>query len=192
VHQPLLRSGARVGDVVAVTGPLGRSAAGLALLSAPTPPSGLGPLDVDDVTAAHLRPVPRVREGQWLAAAGSVTSMIDLSDGLVTDLGHLSEESAVGARIDLARLPLSDSVRRVAAACGGDALAWATSGGEDYELLFTCRAATWEGVARGLTNLTGRPPHAIGEIVDATSGITFLDADGHPVDVTPGFEHFAR
>ncbi|MGH7333861.1 MAG: thiamine-phosphate kinase, partial [Candidatus Rokuibacteriota bacterium] len=81
VHPPLLRSSARVGDVVAVTGPLGRSAAGLAVLTAPTAPLGLAPFDVDDVTGAHLRPVPRVREGQWLAAAGGVTAMIDLSDG---------------------------------------------------------------------------------------------------------------
>jgi len=192
LHPPLLRSTARVGDVVAVTGPLGRSAAGLAMLSASAPPSGLEPGDVDDVTGAHLRPVPRVREGQWLAAAGGVTAMIDLSDGLVTDLAHLAEESAVGARINLARLPLSASVRRVATACGGDPLAWATSGGEDYELLFTCGAAAWERLARGLTGVTGRLPHAIGEIVDAAQGTTFLDPDGHPVALAPGFEHFSR
>jgi thiamine-monophosphate kinase len=190
VHPPLLRSTARVGDVVGVTGPLGRSAAGLTLLIAPTVPVGLTPFDVEDVTRAHLRPVPRVREGQWLAAAGGVSAMIDLSDGLVTDLAHLAEESAVGARIDLGRLPLSETVRRVATACGGDALAWATSGGEDYELLFTCRAAAWEPLARGLEGVSGRSLHAIGEIVDAAQGVTFLDADGHPVALSPGFEHF--
>jgi thiamine-monophosphate kinase len=191
VHPPLLRSTARPGDVVAVTGPLGRSAAGFALLSAPRAPSGLASVDVDDVTRAHLRPEPRVREGQWLAAAGGVTAMIDLSDGLVTDLGHLGEESVVGARIDLARLPLSDSVRRVAAACGGDALAWAASGGEDYELLFTCGAEDWERLARGLEDVAGRSPYAIGHIVDAGCGMTFLDADGHEISLAPGFEHFA-
>jgi len=190
VQPPLLRSTARLGDVVAVTGSLGRSAAGLAVLGATTP-LGLEPLDIEDVTRAHLRPVPRVREGQWLAAAGGVTAMIDLSDGLVTDLSHLGEESAVGARIDLRRLPVSEAVRRVAAACGGDALAWATSGGEDYELLLTCRPAAWERLAHGLEEATGRPLHAIGEIVAAADGVTFLDEDGHPVTVAPGFEHFA-
>lgn len=191
VQPPLLRSTARLGDVVAVTGPLGRSAAGLAVLGAATAPRGLEPLDIADVTSAHLRPVPRVHEGQWLAAAGGVTAMIDLSDGLVTDLTHLGEESAVGARIDLSRLPLSETVRRVAAACGGNALAWATSGGEDYELLLTCQPAAWERLAHGLEGATGRPLHAIGEIVAAAEGVTFLDADGHPVTLAPGFEHFA-
>ena len=191
VHPPLLRSTARPGDVVAVTGPLGRSAAGLALLSTPTAASGLVPFDVDDVTGAHLRPEPRVREGQWLAAVGGVTAMIDLSDGLVTDLAHIGEESAVGAHIDLTRVPLSDSVRRVAAACGGDALAWATGGGEDYELLFMCGAEDWERVAGGLEGVSGRRPYAIGQIVDAGSGMTFLDGDGHEISLAPGFEHFA-
>ena len=191
MQAPILRSTARIGDVVAVTGPVGRSAAGLALLSAATAPAGLSPVDIEDVSRAHLRPDPRVREGQWLAAAGGVTAMIDLSDGLVTDLAHLTEESGVGARIDLYRLPVSDSVRRVAVACGGDWLGWATGGGEDYELLFTCEPGAWERLARGLEDLTGRPPYAIGEISGAAHGIAYLDAAGQPVVLAPGFEHFS-
>ena len=187
---PLLRSTARVGDIVAVTGPLGRSAAGLALLSSGTTFSGLDAADVDDVRRAHLRPVPRVREGQWLAEAGGVTAMIDLSDGLVTDVGHLAEESLVGARIDVERVPVSAAARRVAAACGGDALAWATGGGEDYELLLACDPRAWDGLRRGLEDATGRPLHAIGEIVDAAAGVSFVDAAGTPVVLSRGFEHF--
>jgi thiamine-monophosphate kinase len=187
---PLLRSTARVGDVVAVTGPLGRSAAGLALLSSGTVRPGLAAADVDDVTTAHLRPVPRVREGRWLAAAGGVTAMIDLSDGLVTDVGHLAEESAVGARIEVDRLPVSAAVRRIAAACGDDALAWATGGGEDYELLLTCDPRAWDRLRRGLEEATGRALCAIGEIVEAGAGVGFLDAAGSPVSLARGFEHF--
>src|SRR5262249_57686151 len=113
----------------------GGSAAGLALLESATAHSGVADATRLDVTAAHLRPRPRVREGQWLAAAGGVTAMIDLSDGLATDLGHLSEESAVGARVELARLPASPTVHAVPKALDRPAPAWATGGGEDYELL---------------------------------------------------------
>jgi thiamine-monophosphate kinase len=187
---PLLRSTARVADVVAVTGPLGRSAAGLALLSSPAL-TGVSASAVADVSAAHLRPVPRVREGQWLAAAGGVTAMIDLSDGLVTDLGHLVEESAVGAHIEISRLPVSEAVSQVAAGCGQDALAWATSGGEDYELLLTCDPAAWARVARDFERAIGRPLHRIGEITEAARGTVYVDAAGHPVNLAPGFEHFA-
>jgi thiamine-monophosphate kinase len=190
IHPPLLRSTARVGDVVAVTGPLGGSAAGLALLSGAIP-GELEAADVDEVRRAHLRPVPRLREGQWLAAAGGVTAMIDLSDGLVTDLGHLAEESAAGARIDVERIPVSGAARRTAAAGGVDALAWATSGGEDYELLLTCDPRAWERLQRGLEAATGRVLRAIGEIVEATAGVSFLDAAGTPVPLARGFEHFA-
>jgi thiamine-monophosphate kinase len=188
---PLLRSSARPGDVVAVTGPLGGSAAGLALLSAGAIPPGLDQGDVDAVRRAHLRPEPRVREGRWLAGTGAVTAMIDLSDGLVTDLGHLVEESQVGARIDVDRLPVSAAARHVAAASGGDARAWAAGGGEDYELLFACHREAWERLRRGLEDATGRPAHAIGEIVDQASGMSFVDARGAPVALAPGFEHFA-
>lgn len=187
---PLLRSTARAGDIIAVTGPVGRSAAGLALLLSGGVRPGLEPADVKDVIVAHLRPVPRVREGQWLAAAGGVTAMIDLSDGLVTDVGHLVEESAVGARIDVDRVPVSAAVRRVADACGGDALAWATGGGEDYELLLACDPSAWERLRRGMEDIAGRPLHAIGEIVEAAAGLSFVDAAGGPVDLRPGFEHF--
>jgi thiamine-monophosphate kinase len=188
---PLLRSTARVGDVVAVTGPLGRSAAGLALLASRKMSRDLDEDDVADVTSAHLRPVPRVREGRWLAAAGGVTAMIDLSDGLVTDLGHLTEESAVGARVEIDRIPVSPAVRRVAEACERDALPWATGGGEDYELLLTCDPAAWDRLRQGLEADTGRPLHAIGEIAEAAAGMRFVDSAGATVSLGRGFEHFA-
>jgi thiamine-monophosphate kinase len=179
-----------VGDIVAVTGPLGRSAAGLTLLSSDTVPAGIAQADIDEVRRAHLRPVPRLREARWLAEAGGVTAMIDLSDGLVTDIGHLAEESAVGARIGLERVPVSAAARRVAAASGRDAAAWATSGGEDYELLLTCDPGAWDRLSRGLEGATGRPLHAIGEIVVASAGVSFVDAAGDAVALARGFEHF--
>jgi len=186
---PLTRSTAHAGDVIAVTGSLGRSAAGLALLEATLAPRGVSAAAAD-VTTAHLRPRPRTREGQWLAAAGGVTSMIDLSDGLATDLGHLCEESGLGARVELGRLPVDATVHAVARALDREALAWATGGGEDYELLLTCAPEAVERLAEGLAGTTGTRLSAVGEMTAAADGIRYLDAGGRAVPVRAGFEHF--
>jgi thiamine-monophosphate kinase len=186
---PRLRSTARPGNLVAVTGALGGSAAGLAVLERDRPPAGLDARDVARVTAAHRRPWPRVREGQWLAAAGGVTAMMDLSDGLGTDLPRLLEESRAGARIDVDRLPVEAATRAVAAALGVEVAAWATGGGEDYELLLTCECRAFErlrdGLAEGGTALT-----AIGEITQEARRVRW-SSGGREVTVTRGFEHFA-
>jgi thiamine-monophosphate kinase len=188
--RPLLRSTARVGDVLAVTGSLGRSAAGLALLEALPAPGGVAGEARAEVTAAHLRPRPRTREAQWLSEAGGVTAMIDLSDGLATDIGHLCEESGTGARVDLGRVPVDASVRTVARALERDALAWATGGGEDYELLLTASPDAFDRLAAGLTRATGTTLTAVGRILPSDEAIRYVDAEGHAVSVGPGFEHF--
>lgn len=115
---PVLRSGARPGDVLWVTGPLGRSAAGLALLRA-----GRG-AEAPDLVAAHARPRARLAEGEVARGAARATAMIDLSDGLATDLRHLADESGVGVVVEA-----------VPVAAGAEQ-AEALGGGEDYELLF--------------------------------------------------------
>jgi len=187
---PILRSTARPGDTIAVTGSLGRSAAGLALLEASPAPSGVRDEARADVTAAHLRPRPRTREGQWLSETGGVTAMIDLSDGLATDLGHLCEESGIGARVDIGRIPVATSAREVARALGVDAIHWATGGGEDYELLLACAPDAFDRLARGLASATGTTLTAVGEMTTGAEGIRYLDACGEAVSVRPGFEHF--
>ena len=190
VRAPILRSTARAGDVIAVTGSLGRSAAGLALLEANPAPAGVAGDARAEVTAAHLRPRPRTREGQWLSEAGGVTAMIDVSDGLATDLGHLCEESRLGARVELARIPVDASVRDVARALGRDTIHWATGGGEDYELLLTCSPEAFDRLASGLARATGTRLSPVGETTPATEGIQYLDAGGRAVSVRQGFEHF--
>lgn len=187
--RPLLRSGARPGDVVAVTGTLGRAAAGLAVLDRPKAPGGVTARELADVTAAHLRPRPRVAEGRWLGAANGVTAMIDLSDGLATDLGHIAEESRAGARVEVRRLPMAPSTLAVARELGNDPLAWATGGGEDYELLLTCPPDAFEPLRRGLAEATGTPLTMIGEMV-AEPGLAFFDAQGRARAATSGWEHF--
>ena len=187
---PVLRSGARTGDVVAVTGPLGRSAAGLAILDLANAPAGIDRAALTEVTSAHLRPAPRVAEGQWLGAAGGVSAMIDLSDGLATDLAHIAEESGVHCRVEIERVPTSPAVLEVARALGADARAWATGGGEDYELLLTCDAEAFDRLSDGLAHATGTRLHAIGRVTRAGAGVSFVDAGGRPVAAAAGFEHF--
>lgn len=188
---PILRSGARPGDVVAVTGALGRAAAGLAILQRPVPPRGLGAGVFTELTSAHIRPHPRVAEGLWLGIAGGVTAMMDLSDGLATDLPRLATASAAGARVELGRVPVDGATRAAAQALGVDALTWATGGGEDYELLLTCAPDAFERLAHGLTALTGAQLTAIGTMT-AAAGVRYVNADGHEVEVAPGYEHFAE
>jgi thiamine-monophosphate kinase len=127
--EALRRRGARPGDAIWVTGTLGDSAAGLRLLR-----EGGG--DFPALVHRHTRPIPRIREGAALAASGGVHAMMDISDGLAGDLGHLCEESEVGALIDAAALPIGADVREAAAQYGWDPLDLALHGGEDYELLF--------------------------------------------------------
>jgi thiamine-monophosphate kinase len=186
---PRLRSTARAGDAIAVTGTLGRSAAGLAVLELEAAPAGVDTAQLAEVTGAHLRPRPRVREGEWLAAAGGVTAMMDLSDGLGLDLPRLLGESGVGAGVDVDRLPIDAAARTVAAALGADAAAWATGGGEDYELLLTCEAPALARLQRGLAEACGTRLTQIGEIT-TTPRLRWFSG-GLEVAVARGYEHFA-
>jgi thiamine-monophosphate kinase len=187
--RPCLRSTARPGDVIAVTGTLGRAAAGLAVLEREGVPDVASPAHLADVVRAHLRPQPRVSEGLWLGAAGGVTAMMDLSDGLGIDLPRLLDESRAGAVVDVDTLPVDAVTRAVAAALGADALAWATGGGEDYELLLTCEPASVERLQRGLAESGGRLT-TIGEIVAGPPAVRW-SSQGREVQVARGFEHFA-
>ena len=180
-HALMLRDRAQVGDSIAVTGTLGASAAGLQLLTEGADAAGLASYAF--LKDAHNRPMPRVSEGEALARLG-VRCAMDISDGLIDDLGKLCRASEVGANIHAPQVPVDDRLKGTFPASW---LSLALGGGEDYELLFVASAEVMESAARTLdTSVT-----VIGEIVPAGQGVTALDADGNALDVgSGGWDHF--
>lgn len=172
----LLRSGARPGDRLCVTGRLGAAAAGLLTLAAAPPERVPAPL-VESVRTAQLTPQPRIAAGRSLAASGGVTAMLDISDGLAADLGHLCSSSEVGAVVDAVVLPVDAATREVALGYDRDPIELALYGGEDYELLFTVPPAD-ESIALAAVRATGDLAHPIGWITEAKDGIQLRTATG--------------
>jgi thiamine-monophosphate kinase len=176
------RSGAKKGDLIYVTGTLGDAALGLRQLKQGKREGVL--------IQQHLVPAPRVTEGQAIAQQGLATAMIDISDGLVADLGHIAEASQVGAEIRLSQLPLSEEYRKEVRAYSNDPYALALTGGEDYELLFTSPPEKEQAVAK-LAQELGIPITAIGEIVDASAGIRVIGEGGKEYLLKhKGHDHF--
>ena len=186
----LRRDGAHIGDIVYVTGTLGDSLAGLQILKTRLG-KGLRRRDSRYLIGRHHRPTPRVQAGQFLASRGLATAAIDVSDGLSGDLGHLCEQSEVGAEIDAAALPLSRAGLAYAAATGTDPVRLALCGGEDYELLFTVPASRRAALER-LRRHAGCRMTPIGVIRPRRFGITLRTGRG---DVLPlrntSYQHFA-
>jgi len=187
----LLRSGARVGDLVLVTGYLGNSAAGLALLLDPS--LRCDEASVRQLLEAHHTPTPRIKEGRAIARSGMATAMIDLSDGLASDIGHICKESEVGTKIWADRVPISPAARKVARLAGKNPLDFALFGGEDYELLFTAPPDRAQELASRIEAETGTPVAIVGEIVPPSEGLTLVGEEGRIVPLAPGgWNHFGR
>ncbi|STM45645.1 thiamine-monophosphate kinase [Escherichia coli] len=180
----LTRSGAKPGDWIYVTGTPGDSAAGLAILQNRLQVADAK--DADYLIKRHLRPSPRILQGQALRDLAN--SAIDLSDGLISDLGHIVKASDCGARIDLALLPFSDALSRHVEP--EQALRWALSGGEDYELCFTVPELNRGALDVALGHL-GVPFTCIGQMTADIEGLCFI-RDGEPVTLDwKGYDHFA-
>ncbi|MDD5189636.1 MAG: thiamine-phosphate kinase [Dehalococcoidales bacterium] len=179
----LSRSSAKPGDKVAVTGTIGASAGGLKMLLENLKFSRK---DATTLRKAHLTPHPRVKEGLILVKNGVKCGM-DISDGLVGDLTHICEMSRVGAKINIATVPLSPSLKT----CFGEkALEMAISGGEDYELLFTAPQAVIEQAQKRMKCQVT----IIGEITAVNSGkVLLMDHHGKKQNLKQtGWDHFNR
>ena len=174
---PVLRSGARAGDLLAVTGELGASAAGLLALEG-------GETEWERLVRRHLRPEPRVEVGRAAAGLG-VGAMMDLSDGLASDVRRVCGRSRVGCTVDLDLLPVVEDTRKFVGSLGRDPEELAATGGEDYELLISAPGPVLNALARSV----GVPVTVIGEVT-AGADVDFRRA-GEPVGDLSGWDHFA-
>lgn len=176
-ERPIRRSGAQVGDTVAIAGRLGWSAAGFAVLSR-------GFRSPKALVDAHKVPQPELRAGLAAASAGA-TAMIDISDGLLADLGHLARASGVTIDVHSTALTVPDRFTEVASAIGTDPMAWVLTGGEDHALAATFPAATalpdpWQPIG----TVTG-----LGVTISDRAAVT---VDGEAYAGPQGYSHFAE
>ena len=180
------RAAARVGDAIWVTGDLGGAKAGLEALNHPQAVAGL---PTGEVLSRYRRPRPRLREAQALRRHGA-RSLIDLSDGLSSDLAHVCEASGVGARLQADRIPISDETRTVADALGLDPLTMALHGGEDFELCLTAKSDAAAPLEQGFGGQFDCPLTRIGTI-QAGAGVTLRYPDGSEESLAAGgYDHF--
>ncbi|WDT70314.1 MAG: thiamine-phosphate kinase [Candidatus Manganitrophus sp.] len=174
------RAGAGEGDHLYVTGTLGDAAAGLALLK-----KGIDTKPFGRLTRRYRAPKARWREGRLLAKARIPSAMIDLSDGLSSDLGHLMERSGLGAEIDAARIPLSAPLRRAALQMGVDSIEYALNGGEDYELLFSVPERKLKKLEQMIKNRL-ISAYRIGKMAPRRTGLMLIDPSGRRRSIAPG------
>lgn len=207
----VLRSGARPGDLVLVTGQLGASRAGLQVILHPEQAEGCPEHLRAEALEAHRTPLPRIGEARALvtaaagerqgnrgqgdrragAVAGGVTAMADISDGLSSDLHRIAEASGVGARLWADRIPVAPSAAELARLAGESPLEWAIHGGEDYELLFTARPEAVPALMEAVRAATGTAVTVIGEVLPVQGEVSLVMGGGksRPLSVR-GWDHF--
>lgn len=184
---PVLRRGAVPGDRIVVLGAPGLAAAGLAVME-----SGgeLSPEDYPESVAVFRRPRPAIRAGGLLGLYGIPSAMIDTSDGLLQDLGHILKASKVGASVESFHLPIHRELAKLEEAGAGKALEWMLTGGEDFRLVMTVPPARmpklWD-----MARQRDWQVHDLGEIRSPDEGLRVLGLDGEPLDIEHhGFRHF--
>ncbi|MGC8658249.1 MAG: thiamine-phosphate kinase [Desulfomonilaceae bacterium] len=184
--ETLFRGSAKADDIIAVTGFLGDSAAGLEILrkSLKVPKAIAAPL-----IASHISPMPHLREGQMLAKSGYCSAAIDISDGLSSDLNHLCKQSGLGATIFEEKLPISYALKQLAMYLSVDPIDWLVNGGEDYVLLAAVNPDKYREISRKAL-VDGCQLTEIGRL-ESTPGINLIRTSGEILPVIPGgWDHF--
>lgn len=192
-HRPLLRSGARPGDRIYLSRPVGGSGAGLTLLQngwtldGPSPrPVGFAQRELAlSAMRRQVDPDPEIALGTLLSSLDAVTACIDVSDGLSTDLHHLCRASRCGAELERQRIPVFPDLAESGAVLGINVREVVLHGGEEYALLFTARLRESE-----MSALARRPVYAIGRIISG-EGVTLIDGESSSVLEARGWDHFA-
>jgi thiamine-monophosphate kinase len=179
----LLRSGAKPGHILMVTGNLGASGAGLRALQQGRSHDP----DLMPAVQAHLRPRPRLAAAQ--ALGGLASAGLDISDGLAGDAMRLAEESRVAVRLEIARLPTAPACLKAAEKLGFDPIEMALRGGEDYELLFSVEPGRLDNVNRALAE-SATPAAAIGSIHEGEPSVIAAWPDGREEKIPGGYDHF--
>jgi thiamine-monophosphate kinase len=181
-----LRSSAKVGDIIAVTDTLGDSAAGLQLILKEINDSK----DTEWLISRHNRPEADVEEGIWLGQQTGVHAMMDVSDGIASDLNHILKASQKGADIELNGLPLSQELLNVSETNKIDALELATSGGEDYCLLLTVDQEQFDFISNAFEKKFGKKLFEIGKVTDESGNLKWLMEEEEVKMNKGGFNHF--
>jgi thiamine-monophosphate kinase len=183
------RSGAKPGDAVLVTGYPGQAAAGLEMLL-----NFASGVDVKDhpLVRHFLKPDHRAREGRTAAATGLVSAMIDISDGLLGDLGHICDRSRVGARLTRTALPVHENLIRASETMGRDVYDFVLGASDDYELIITCPQQNIPEIRTTVEAIASVPVREIGVVTAKAGLMTIVEPDGGERDITPkGWNHFA-
>ena len=179
------RSGARPGDVIAVTGTLGASHAGLRLLREPR---AAEPATAQAALQAFRTPAPRLAQGRWLARSSALHALMDLSDGLSSDLARMCAASGCAAVVDA--VPVDPAAAAIAPLYGDDPLDYALDGGEDYELLAAIAPRAFAHLARRYHAHFGAPLHALGRFGEG-NGVAVRKPSGEQRLPSAGWDHLA-
>lgn len=186
----VLRSTARPGDLILVTGFPGQAAAGLRLLQHSRPEAKLlkNPL-----VQAYIMPYHRAWEGSRIANSGLATAMIDISDGLLGDLGHICQASGVGAELNQDKLPISEDLKYFAEQFELNPYELVLKDSDDYELIITCKPENEARLSSVITSTGKITVSKVGRVTDKPGEILLLLPDGRQERLTPsGWNHFAR
>jgi thiamine-monophosphate kinase len=175
--KPVLRSGAKVGDLVCLTGDVGASTAGFKMFLSGKKPTG-------QVWRRHIEPYCRYDLGKKIAKFAH--SMIDVSDGVASEVRHICNESGVGALVDAKKIPIHPQTEEAAKSLGKRGLDFALSGGEDFELLFTISVKDLPKLQKTVKDFK-----VIGEITSGKKGVRYIELNGQVRDLPGGYDHFS-